>query len=341
MLNSILVLKSLVLLNILGFIIFIIIWIKKKWFCNYVCPVGFVFDKMPHYELFEKKKVFSKLPYINKWLVLFSLGGAIFGFPFFIFFDPLLVFNGFFSLFSHPFHLNLLFLASIFPVLLLIHLVMPGLWCERLCPLGGLQLIIYNIKTFVSGFFSIPDKFNPGRRLFIHGSLGALTAVFLPGIIDVNSEVVFRPPGSIKKFNNLCLRCGSCIRICPTQVLKQNKELGFGLLTPIIQYENSYCIKNCNLCSVVCPSGSITLFSIDEKKALKIGHVQVNYKDCLLMKNEECGICKQACPYEALSFVNLADNPLQMRPSIDDCCNGCGACIIICPESCFTLHSTQ
>lgn len=339
MLNSVLVLKSLVILNIFGFIIIIVVWIKKRWFCNFLCPVGFIFNKMIHYRLHAKKMLFVKLPYFNKWLLLISLGGAIFGFPLFVLFDPLLIFNGFFSLFSQPFHYSLVLLGTVFPVLLLIQFFKPGLWCERVCPLGGLQLILSEIKFSISNSFSGSDKFDLGRRIFLRGSLGALAAIVLSSFVDPNSELVCRPPGSVKNFNNLCLRCGNCIKVCPTQVLIKNYKVGFGLLTPIIHYENSYCLESCNLCSVVCPSGSITLFSIEAKKFLKIGQIEFTRNNCLLIQNKECGVCKQACPYKAIEIIEVAESTLHMLPVINQhFCNGCGACAVVCPQACFTLY---
>ena len=64
----------------------------------------------------------------------------------------------------------------------------------------------------------------------------------------------------------------------------------------------------------------------------------VNHDTCLLMKLKECGICKPACPYKAIEIVDISKSSLQMRPAINDYdCNGCGACVSICPENCFII----
>lgn len=342
MLNSVFVLKSLVLLNIIGFIILLIVWFKKRWFCNFLCPTGLLLDKAPQLKHIKTNVSILNVPNINKWLVIISLGGALIGFPFFIFLDPILIFNGFFASFIQPFHYYLLFLCVALPLIFIVQIIVPGLWCERLCPLGGLQLLISDIKNFASGSSFKADKFDLGRRVFIGGTLGTLAAVVLPNIVDPNSEIVIRPPGSVENFNALCLRCGSCIKVCPTQILEHNYRIGFGLLTPVIKFNNSYCLEDCNLCSVVCPSGSITLFSIGAKKMLKIGQMVVNQDPCLLMKLKECGICKPACPYNAIDIVELTKNSLQMRPEINEVnCNGCGACASICPENCFIIKPVK
>jgi ferredoxin len=339
MLNSVFVLKSLVILNYIGFIILIIVWFKKRWFCNYLCPVGLILGKVPKSRFKISEFSLKKVPSINKWLVFISLAGALAGIPLFIFLDPLLIFNGFFVFIFHPSRIYLLILGMLLPLVLLLQFFMPDLWCERICPLGGLQITISEIKSFISGSLSKEAKFDSGRRAFIGGALGLVAALTLPEVADLNREKVMRPPGSVAKFNTLCIRCGSCIRVCPTQILKQNQKMGFGLLTPVVEFNGSYCLETCNSCGVVCPSGSITTFSIEEKKLLKIGQVEVNKETCLLMKLKECGICKPICSYKAIEITELNKNSLQMMPVISKTdCNGCGACLAICPENCFTIN---
>lgn len=341
MLNSVFVLKTLVILNVIGLIILPIFWFRKRWFCNYLCPLGYCLNKMPEYKRIKSKIAVSKFPDINKWLAIISLSGALFELPVFIFLDPIFILNGFTGLFFRSFNYGLFILGSFFPLLLLLQLFIPRLWCEKLCPLGGLQMIIFDIKKTISGS-TRQHKFDAGRRLFIGGALGTISAIILPSVIDPDYEIVMRPPGSVNNFNTLCLRCGNCIKACPSQILKQNTKIGFGLLTPVIRFNKSYCLENCNLCSVVCPSGSITLFSIEAKKSLKIGHVEINADKCLLAIPKECGVCKPACPYKAIEIDYESDNSLQVQLTInEDRCNGCGACASICPENCFIIKPLQ
>lgn len=180
------------------------------------------------------------------------------------------------------------------------------------------------------------------RRLLIGGMLGASVATAFPFFLDESSELAIRPPGSIgtMHFNTLCVRCGSCIKVCPTQILKHETRFGLGLLTPVIQFKDGYCIEDCNMCSVVCPSGSIAHYRLEIKKDVKIGTVEVNLDNCLLMNQKECAICKNACPYNAIKFVDFDDRSLKMKPKINDItCNGCGACAIICPENCIKIQA--
>ena len=340
MLNSILVLKTLVVLNIIGFIIIVITWFRKRWFCNYLCPAGFILEKTPRRE--NSKTNLLKFPHAGKWFVIISLAGALFGLPVFFFLDPILILNGFFIITNHPFDYAYLFLFSAFPLLLLLQYLIPSLWCERLCPLGGLQLIVSDLKVLVSGIMSKQDKVDTGRRFFIGGTLGAVAAIVLPKRVDFNADPVIRPPGSIKNFTTLCIRCGSCIKACPTRILTHNPRIGFGLMTPVVRFGNGYCLETCNRCSVVCPSGSITLFSVEAKGMLRIARTVIDQGKCLLLKFKECGICKGACPFKAINIIGSDRNSLLMLPEINqNICNGCGACIAICPENCFNIYSDE
>jgi len=338
MLNSYFFLKTIVVLNIIAFIILIIVWFRKRWFCYYLCPVGLILGKIPQQRFKIPGFSLLKVPDINMWLLVISMTGALIGLPIFIFLDPLLIFNAFFFFIYHPLQPYLIILGIGLPLIILMQLLFPDLWCERLCPLGGLQILIAKTKKILSGNSSGEEKFDLGRRIFIGGAFGMLAAFVIPKVTDLNNGMEIRPPGAIDKFNSLCIRCGSCIKVCPTHILRQNQKIGFGLLTPVVEFEGSYCLETCNACGTVCPSGSISAFKIEEKKKLKMGQIEVNEETCLLMKLRECGICKPACSYRAIDIVEKGTNSLQMLPVIKHSgCTGCGACIAVCPENCFRI----
>jgi ferredoxin-type protein NapF len=338
MLNSFFVLKTLVPLYIIALIILIIALFRKRWFCNYLCPVGLILDKVPRTRFKVSGFSLLKMPDINVWLLIISLAGALIGLPIFILIDPLLIFNGFFLFIYQPLNLYELILGIALPLIVLLQLFFPALWCERICPLGGLQIFIAELKSYFLGNSLGEEKFDLGRRIFIGGTFGMMAALVIPKVTDLNNGLEIRPPGAIDRFNTLCIRCGSCIKVCPTQILKQNERMGFGLLTPVVEFHGNYCLETCNACSIVCPSGSITAFQIEEKKILKMGKIVVNEDTCLLMKLRECGICKPACYYKAIDIVEIGRNSLQMMPLIKGSdCTGCGACIAVCPENCFQI----
>ncbi len=338
MLNSVILLKSFVISNLAGFIILGLALYRKRWFCNYLCPVGFLQDLLTRSGKNRKKVAISKIPVISKWLVVISFTGAIFGFPIFLLLDPIVIFNGIFIPLMSPFQPVLLLASLGLPLLLLLDLIIPHLWCEKICPLGGLQLITKDL----SGLIKSPDKpkiVDEGRRIFIGAAVGVGATLMFPELTSGRSPGI-RPPASIgnKYFNALCVRCGSCIKACPSKILRHENRMGMGLLTPVMKFDNGYCLETCNKCGDVCPSGAITKFSVGAKKDLKIARVEVIAETCLLMKFKECGICKNACHYDSISFELYNGSSLQMIPAVDiDKCNGCGACSVICPEKCFKI----
>jgi ferredoxin len=347
MLNSVFTLKSLVWLNLVGFILLIFVLFRKRWFCHYLCPVGWGCDLVSG---FNKSKTFTynRLPDIGKWLAILSLTAAIVGFPLFILFDPIAIFNGFFTIFSNKLILIEIISLSGLPLLLLIHLFFPGLWCAKLCPCGGLQLLIRDIKIQINRFFSKkkPESStgDPGRRYFLLSAIGLVGGATIPGILKPFPENIIRPPASVEPalFNFLCCRCGNCNKVCPTGIIIPHTDFVniISWMTPKIIFKSGYCLETCNLCSQVCPSGSITLFDVKAKSQLFIGTAEVKREDCLLLNNKECVKCKESCKYNAIKFLPK-DNNLNVIPVIDTKkCVGCGACAVICPASCIAVKPT-
>jgi len=347
-LNSILALKSFVWLNIVAFPVFIFILFQKRWFCHNLCPVGFGCDFVSGLN-WKRTFTYKRLPDIGKWLAIISLAAAIIGFPLFIIFDPLAIFNGFFTIFSTPnFTIALITLTGL-PVLLLIHLFFPGLWCTKLCPLGGFQSVISDCKVQIKKLFvnkeieSMPT--DPGRRYFLLTGIGLLAGAAIPQLIKPQQENIIRPPASIEPvlFNSLCCRCGSCFKACPTDIIIPHSDFGniLSWMTPEISFKTGYCLETCNLCSQVCPTGAITLFDIRAKNQLYMGTAEVHLENCLLLNNKECVKCKESCKFNAIEFKEQG-NIFNVIPVADSKkCVGCGACEVICPKSCIVIRPLQ
>jgi ferredoxin-type protein NapF len=344
MLNSVFSLKSFVWLNIVALIVILFVLFRKRWFCHHLCPVGWGCDMISG---LNRRKTFTyrNLPDIGKWLAILSLWAAIAGLPLFIIFDPLAIFNGFFSVFSGKINIVALLSLSGLPLLLLIHLVFPGVWCTKLCPLGGLQIIISDIKTLLNRLFKNENTEAPptssGRRYFLMSGAGLLAGAMIPRLLKPASESIIRPPASVDPllFNSLCCRCGSCNKACPTGIIVPATDYNniLAWMTPEVIFKDGYCLETCNLCSRVCPTGAITLFSVKAKSQLFMGTAKIQLQNCLLVHNTECVRCKESCKYDAIEFV-AKGNILNTIPVVDiKKCVGCGACEVVCPVSCIVI----
>lgn len=181
---------------------------------------------------------------------------------------------------------------------------------------------------------------NPTRRTFVIGSAALVASVVVgAGVRPFVAEAdVLRPPGALPEdeFMARCIKCARCIDVCPTDVLE---PLGIerGLLqarTPQLSFANDSCTF-CDKCREVCPTaaiGEVDPFAPDRGR---IGAAILHEDRCLaFLETDSCGICVDACPYEALSF------DAGRRPVVEEAkCNGCGECVKICPANVLTSFS--
>jgi ferredoxin len=132
------------------------------------------------------------------------------------------------------------------------------------------------------------------------------------------SNPCLRPPGALRPdadFQATCIRCGSCMRACPTGALHPSDiENGIaGLWTPTFIFNCGPCDYTCaakgsdiaagrtdrpaNLCGMVCPTGAIAILNHREKSEWKIGTAIFDKSRCLpWARSEECRVCEEQCP---------------------------------------------
>jgi len=338
MLNSVFVLKSVVWLNGLAVISLVLLSLRKRWFCRRLCPLGWGCDLVSSLRKGRGRSI-KKVPPVGKWLALSSLLAALAGIPLFILLDPMSIFNGFFVIFSQEFSVPVLLTFLGLPLVLALNIPFPGIWCAKLCPLGGLQDEITSVKSSLRKVEhrerTLRNMNSTGRRLFLVSGAGLAAGFLLSSFMKPREKSYLRPPGSIAEsgFNTLCLRCGSCIKSCPTGILKHHMDPSQVLfwMVPEVSFTEAYCLEHCNTCSRVCPSGAITLFSKEAKARMFIGLAEIDLHNCLLTKNKECDRCKAACPFDAIK-IEPAEGAFHMQPVVSrDACVGCGACVVICP----------
>jgi len=340
---SIITTRTFVGIHLLGlFVLGIAAW-RRRWFCHWVCPTGLCADQASAQGRRMKRRG-PRLPAMGPGIAIFILASACVGYPLFLWLDPLALLGAAVTPLTTPHHPSAwLFSAGILAVLIL-SFVWPNIWCGQLCPLGGLQEVTYRIRRLIVRAASPDAKQNRQlstkkplvveRRTLFAVVAGLGWGVVARTVCGRGSTPV-RPPGSVdaSRFSALCIRCGNCVRSCPTHVITHEwGEHGLaGLMTPKMDFRDDYCFESCNACTAVCPSGAIQPISIDEKIHAKMGIAVVNMEICLLGDDRECAICRNRCPYGAIS-LDFDDELYTLTPRVDlSRCPGCGACETACP----------
>jgi len=204
-------------------------------------------------------------------------------------------------------------------------------------------------QTFAPAWkFAPAREYDPGRRhVVIAVGAGLLTAAALP-VLPLwlrRSPWLIRPPGAqhYNRFLSTCIRCGECLRVCPTSGLQPTLwEAGLdGLWTPTLVPRLGYCDYSCHACGQVCPTGAIPNLTLDAKRTTTIGTAEVNRDRCLpWSQNIPCIVCEEMCPLAPkaveLDEVSVTDSTgeaitLQRPHVIAERCIGCGICEYKCP----------
>lgn len=319
----------------------VVMTLRHRFWCRHLCPVGLITETCG--KLRRRRKVDDerrgirgriRVPFATgRFLALASLGGAVVGYPLFLWMDPLALFSGFFN-FSQASVAGLV-------IVMLISIASPGLWCSRICPLGGTQDLLGRLagkstKKGRNGEFS-------QRRVFLAAGLGAIFSAIIPKALLAKNRCL-RPPGSVDEtaLNGACIRCGNCVRSCPSNIIEpsaDSQDLA-GFLVPRLTFSGAdYCREDCNKCGQACPTGVIRPLPLKEKNRHVIGIARIDLSECLLTMDEECGVCMPRCPYGAIVEEFSRETYTTTVKVISEKCNGCGACVGICPAKVVTVEA--
>jgi MauM/NapG family ferredoxin protein len=212
--------------------------------------------------------------------------------------------------------------------------------CMKSCPCGTSD---FGVPHAVAKM----NSYDPSRRqLFLGLGTAAALAVFFRAIpwSKIFSPRAIRPPGSSETdMTAKCVRCGLCVRTCPTGAI-QPSLVGSGVeafWTPVIVPRTGFCQYSCNACGQSCPVGAIPPLTLNVKKTTTIGVAVIDRDRCLpWANNTPCIVCEEMCPVPqkaiTLTTVNVP-NPdgskiqLQRPAVIRGRCIGCGLCEFKCP----------
>ncbi len=300
----------------------------------------------------------ARWPAVGQWILLATLGGACLGYPVLVWLDPLGMLAAAVGAWRRPLGLVTVLAAAPLAVVLLVSALAPGLWCGRLCPLGGMQDLLALPAHGLRGrsgaragrAAAVPvrageavsggrdDGRAVGRRLFLGVGAGGVVAGVTEALGRGASPPV-RPPGAAPetRFVGLCIRCGNCVRSCPSGILRPAVGEGgaAGLLAPHAVFRDDYCREDCNACGRVCPSGAIAPLALEAKRGRTIGLADIDLDKCLMAGGQHCEACIAVCPYEAVERAEPEEAyPAYPYPRVvPGACVGCGACEAECPTA--------
>ncbi len=181
------------------------------------------------------------------------------------------------------------------------------------------------------------------RRRFLY-SLGAavIVAVFLrffPAAARAANKPV-RPPGASEdNISTRCVRCGECMRVCPTGVIQPGTTgTPKGLWTPTLKTRLGYCDYSCNSCGIICPTGAIPNLPLEQKRKSVIGVARIDQTRCITWaEGRECIVCEEMCPVPEKAIRLGGEGRGRGSGNgrhphvIEELCNGCGICEYQCP----------
>ena len=175
------------------------------------------------------------------------------------------------------------------------------------------DVIGYQTRPSLAGEITNPDISRRGFVLSLVGGVFAVPAIKLGGKLSRNwHHKVIRPPGALaeEQFLKRCIKCGQCMRICPTNVIQPaGFEAGLeNLWTPVLNNRigSSGCQLNCVACGQICPTSAIRPISLDEKLGIgkfaeagpiKLGTAFIDRNRCLPWAfGRPCIVCEENCP---------------------------------------------
>lgn len=222
------------------------------------------------------------------------------------------------------------------------------LTCVEVCPVGAVSFKFANpfggrVKELVG------EGLQMSRRAFLKAALVGAVAMPILKLKPQDKDYppfLIRPPGALpeEEFLDRCIRCGECMKACPTNALQPALFEGGveAIGTPIIVPKIGYCEYECNTCGQVCPTGAIRKLSLEEKQKFKIGTAFINKNKCIPWNEHvNCLVCEEHCPVPEKAIKFWEEEVLEQKTNrkvkvllpyvVADLCIGCGICENKCP----------
>ena len=203
------------------------------------------------------------------------------------------------------------------------------------------NIISYQTQPSLAGEITNPDISRRGFILSLASGIFAIPAVRLSNKLGSNwYHRVIRPPGALAEdeFLKRCIKCGQCMRVCPTNVIQPGGIDGGleNLWTPVLNNRigTSGCQLNCTACGQVCPTSAIRPITLSEKLGtdefakvgpIKLGTAFFDRGRCLpWAMDKPCIVCEENCPvspkaiYTQECFNTIRDGVLAVKKATDN-----------------------
>ncbi len=201
------------------------------------------------------------------------------------------------------------------------------------------EVVFYQTQPSLAGEVTNPDVSRRGFILSLAGGVFALPAVRLTNKLGGNwYHKGIRPPGALaeNEFLKRCIKCGQCMRICPTNVIQPDSIAGGleNLWTPVLNNRigSSGCQLNCVACGQLCPTSAIRPITLSEKLGkgefteagpIRIGTAFFDRGRCLpWAMDKPCIVCEENCPvspkaiYVREVFNTIRDGKFTVKKTI-------------------------
>lgn len=146
---------------------------------------------------------------------------------------------------------------------------------------------------------------------------------------QVVDEASIRLPwvNNARTFIDQCSQCGKCVQACETNIIVKG-DGGF----PTVDFNLGECTF-CYQCAEVCPE---PIFLTQDQPAWNAK--ALISEQCIAKQNVECRSCGDMCDNMAIQFKLEIGKVAQPNLNLDEC-NGCGACVSVCPTSSINVSN--